>query len=172
MDVAGGEGVGEAPGQFPFLIGIGRWPHLLRRAPRIECSSRSTQQTFDSDVAGIEHGRDLGGGEAENLAQHQGGRLPGRQVLQALDERQLHGLPRLVALVRSRSEIGDVVQQHIGIWLEPGRIFAAARFGRLEWRHRLGWEYPPATIANSVKTAVGGDPVQPCSQGSPSFIAG
>ena len=54
------------------------------------------QQALDRGLAGIQHGRNLQGGEFENLPQPQRRGLPGRQVLQRFDEREFHGLARLV----------------------------------------------------------------------------
>ena len=63
----------------------------------------------------------LAGAEAEHVAQHQDGALPGRQELQRGDERQRDRLPGLVAGLRAGSGVGQLVQQQ-----RPGRARARA----------------------------------------------
>ena len=52
------------------------------------------QPAFHRHRRGAEHHRDLGGGERQHVAQDQDRPLPGRQVLQAGDERQPQSLAR------------------------------------------------------------------------------
>jgi hypothetical protein len=102
----------------------------------------------------------LAGGEAEDVAQHERGRLAGRHALQAGDEGQLDCLAGLVAGMGPGCGVGDPFQQAVGVRLQPGDLAAAGGLGWLERRDRLG-RGPAAGGAQRVEALIGRDTVQP-----------
>jgi hypothetical protein len=116
--LAGGVGPGRA------LAGGGRQSIFQSRAGAL-------QGAFDRRLAGFEHVGDLGGVVAEHVAQHERGALAGRQVLEGDDERELDGLPGLVARLGLLGAVGDLLEQHVGVGLNPDRLNPARGLKRL-----------------------------------------
>ena len=108
VDVAALDGVGEAPDQLPLAGGVRPWRALAvgGRQLRSERRAGALQGALDRGLAGVEQLGDLGGAEAEHVAEHQGRALAGRQVLEGDDERELDRLPGLVARRRPRERSG------------------------------------------------------------------
>jgi len=89
-----------------------------------------------------------------------------RQSLQAGHEGEPDRLACLVAGTWLVRLIGDVLEQRVGVGLEPDRLAQPAGLWRL-WRlgRRLGQRRePPAAVAKRVQGAVRGDPVEPGAQ--------
>ena len=95
---------------------------------------------------------------AEHVAQHQDRPLAGWKVLQGGDERQGHGLLRLVARLRPGRGLREPLEQRVGIRLEPQRLPSASGLRDLEREPRDLAGAPPA-VAEHVQAAVGRDAV-------------
>ena len=108
---------------------------------------------------GVEHAGHLGAAEAERVAEHEHGPLPGREVLQRGDECQSHRLSHFVARVRPRCRVHELFEQHVRVRLEPDRLAQASRLGRFDH----GWNLPRAATpaAQDVQAPVCRDPVEP-----------
>src|SRR6266702_2131356 len=85
----------------------------------------SLEQVVRGVQGAAEDGRRLGGAEPEHVAEHQGGALPGREVLQGGDEGQRHRFPDLIPRLGSRGGIRQVAEQRVGVGLQPQRLAAA-----------------------------------------------
>jgi hypothetical protein len=129
----------------------------------VQRGAGALQRALDRGRTGAEHVGHLVRGEAEHVAQHERGGLPGRHALQAGDEGQLDRLGGLVAGIGARRGVGDAFEQGIGIGLQPGDLTAPTGLGRLERRDRLGRD-PAAGAAQRVEALVGRDAVQPGTQ--------
>ena len=103
--------------------------------------------------------RDLGGVEAEHVTQDEHRALLWRQPLQPRRERERDRLALLVARVGPGCDVGDAVEQHVGVGLEPDGLGPAARLGHV--LHRLDPPRSPRAGPQRVQTAVGRDPVEP-----------
>ena len=105
------------------------------------------QRALDRRHADVQHRRDLGGGEREDLPQQQHGPLPGGQVLQPGHEREPHPFPgqdlglRIGADERGRDR------------LDPGSGFGSG--------HGVRRQRPPAPAGEGGQADVGDDPVEP-----------
>ena len=64
-----------------------------RPAAAFKRGPSALQRTLDRGLARVEHLRDLGGAEAEHVAQYERRALAGRQVLKGDDECKLHSTP-------------------------------------------------------------------------------
>ena len=161
VDVAGLDRVGEAADDLALALGVRqRRPFAPGRGQaRLERRARAAQQAVDRRLAGLEHLGDLGGAEAEHVAQHEHRALLRREVLEADDERQRDRLLGLVARLRSGRVVGDALEQHVGVGLEPDRLAAARRLGHLG--HPLQVLRAAPARPQGIQRAVGGDPVQP-----------
>jgi hypothetical protein len=128
-----------------------------RRAPQRRAGA--LERALDRALAGVEHRGDLGGAEAEHIAEHQRRALAGRQVLEGDRERELERFAGLEARGRPAGAVGDVLDQRVGVRVKPDRLDVARWLERIaEGRHlpgaaRLG--------AQRVQAAIGRDPVQP-----------
>ncbi len=116
------------------------------------------QQAVDRCRGGVEHLGDLGGAVAEHVAEHEHRPLLRREMLEADDERQPDRLLGLIARLRSGRLVGNALQEHVGVGLEPHRLGPAGRLGHLG--HPLVLR-AAAARSQCVQRAVGGDPVQP-----------
>jgi len=105
----------------------------------------------------------LAGAEPEHVAQDEHGALLRRQVLQTNDERQRDRLPGLVTGLRSRSCVGDALEQDIGVGLNPDRLAVPGWLGQAAQPLQL-FRAAPAR-AQRIERADGGDPVQPSTRG-------
>ena len=124
--------VGEAADDVALALGVRqRRPFASGgRQPRFERLPRAAQQAVDRRRAGLEHLGDLGGAVAEHVAQDEHRTLLRREVLQADDEGQCDRLPGLVARLRPGSRVGDPLEEHVGVGLEPDRLVPARRLGQ------------------------------------------
>jgi hypothetical protein len=95
-----------------------------------------------SSIAG-----DLGGPEAEHVAEHQRRALAGRQVLEGDHERQLDRLARLD------------LEQRVRVRVQPQRLDVVCWLERVP--HRRDLPGAARTRAQRVEAAVGRDPVEP-----------
>ena len=161
VDVAALDGVGEAPDQSALAGGVRARGALAvgGRQPLLEGCPGALQGALHRDLARVEHLGDLGGAEAEHVAQHECRALAGRQPLQRDDERKLDRLPGLVARRRPGGAVGDVLEQDVGVGLEPDRLAPSGGLGRLIHGLDLPWAARPG--AQRVQAAVGRDPVKP-----------
>ena len=127
VDVTVLDGVGEAADQLAFGGGVrpGRALAVGGRETLAERRAGALQGALGGGLAGVEQVGDLGGAEAEHVGEHQRRALARREVLERGDERQLDRLPGLVARRRAGGAVRDVVEQHVGVWLEPDRLGAA-----------------------------------------------
>ena len=100
--------------------------------------------------------------EAEDVAQDEHGELARRQQLQRGHERQRDRLGLLVAGLGAERHADRVVEEGVGIGLEPRRPRRAgsARAVRLRGRP-TPWPGVGAADAQRVEAPVGGDPVEP-----------
>ena len=89
---------------------------------------------FAASDGAAEDGRRLGGAEPEHVAEHQGGALPGRKVLQGGDKGQRHRFSGLVPRLGSRGGIRQVAEQRVGVGLQPQRLAAAGGLGQRDLR--------------------------------------
>jgi hypothetical protein len=118
---------------------------------------------FHRVFAATEHVCDLGGVEAEHVAQQQRGALPWGERLERGDKRELDRLAGLVARFGSGRRVDDPFEQRVGIRLEPGRVGHPSRRRRSERRLGSGRRSAPS-IAQCAQAAIGSDPVQPRAQ--------
>ena len=93
--------------------------HVADVPPGPQAGPCPDQRAVDRRRAGAEDVGGLRRGEAEHVAQHQDRSLLRRQVLQARDERQRDGLPRVIPGLRAR---GHVAEQHLRVGLKPPRV--------------------------------------------------
>ena len=161
VDVAGLERVREAADDVALELGVReRRPFApCRRQAGLERGARAAQQAVDRGRARLEDLRDLLGAEAEHVAQHEHGTLLGREVLKARDERERDCLLGLVACVGAGGVGRNVIQQDVGVGLEPDRLAPAGRLGRLGHPQQLFRAAPART--KRIERAVGGDAVKP-----------
>jgi len=135
-------------------LGSGRRWSIVARAP---------QRAVDRRLCGRERLCGLPGGEAEDIAQNQGGALAARQVLQRRDERQLQRLASFVARLGPRGAVGDA-ERLVRVGLDPHpRGQAPGALAQLlpGWRTVVDRQHPLGTARNRVNADVGRDPVQP-----------
>src|SRR5215211_7594315 len=161
VDVATLDGVGKAPDQLALAGGVRQRRAIAvggRKRPP-ERRPGPLQGILDRGLARIEDVCDLGGAEAEHVAQRERGALAGRQVLKGADERQLDRLPGLVAGLRPGGAVRDVLQEDVRVRLEPDRLGPAGGLGRLN--HGLYLPWTARSVAQRVQAAVRRDPVEP-----------
>jgi hypothetical protein len=101
------------------------------RQPGVESRAGALQGALDRRLAGLEHVGDLGGAETEHVTEHERRALAGRQMLESDDERELDRLPGLVACLGPLGAVADVLEQHVGVGLEPDRLGPACGLNRL-----------------------------------------
>jgi hypothetical protein len=102
------------------------------------------------------------GGPPEDVAEEEHGALSRRQVLDRRDERQLNRLPGHHHRARLLLGRRDVLEQPVGVGLQPRQIRRRQRqHGRIPSRHYVGWHHPPRPGAKDVETRVRRDPVEP-----------
>ena len=121
-----------------------------RRRAVAERRAGALQRAVDRGDARLERVGGLLGGELEHVAQDQHRALAGGQDLDQREEAELDRLARdddRVGLVGAR---GDLVEQPVGIGLQPRDLGERADLLR-----------PAALAADRVQARVGGDPVQP-----------
>src|SRR4029453_5939848 len=126
-----------APDQLALAGGVRSWGALAvgGRQPRSESRAGPLQGALDRGLAGVENLGELRGAEAEHVAKHERRALAGRQALEGDDERELDRLPGLVARRGPGGAVGDVLEQRVGVGLEPGRLEPAG--GLRSLIHRL-----------------------------------
>ena len=117
-------------------------------------------------LRGFEHDRDLLGPEPEHVAQDQDRPLPGRQELQGGDEGERDRLSRLEPRLRAWRRFREVLQQYVGVGLEPDHLAGRGRL-RKPRRRRGRQGGPPPRRPQGVEATVGRDPEQPPSHGRP-----
>ncbi len=151
---------GEAADDVALALGVRQRRPVASggRQPRFERLPRAAQQAVDRRRAGLEHLGDLGGAVAEHVAQDEHRTLLRREVLQADDEGQCDRLPGLVASLGAGSRVGDPLEEHVGIGLEPDRLVPARRLGQRARRPLVG--AAPAR-PQGIERAVRRDPVEP-----------
>jgi len=137
VDVAALDGVGEARDQLALAGGVRPRGAVAvgGRQARFEGRSGALERALDRGLARVEHVGDLGGAEAEHVTQHECCALAGRQALEGDDERKLDRLPGLVARRRPGGAVRDVLEQDVGVGLEPDRLGPAC--GRRRVIHGL-----------------------------------
>jgi hypothetical protein len=134
---------------------------LRRRRDFIQPGAGALQRAFHGRRGDAEHARHLSGGEAKHFTEQQDSPLPGRQVLQAGDEREPQPLPR-------GDDRGGIfrLRGHQGVrhWFQPGDAW----IGRADGGVRVvggcvqaGRQCPPASLFERGQAGVGGDAVQP-----------
>ena len=106
----------------------------------LEACARPLQRAVDRVHRAAQHARDLGGGEPQDVAQHEDGELAGRQDLAGGHEGQRDGLGQLVAGLRAGWRGGQAVEEGVGVGLQPDDLAEPGRLGRLHVGHvpRLG----------------------------------
>ncbi len=140
------------------------------RQPGLQGGAGALQGALDRGFGGLEHDGGFGGRVAEHVAEHQDGPLAGRQVLQGGDERQLDGLLGVVAGFRPGRGVGQAVEQHVGVGLDPDRVGHAGGLGRLGHHRHL--PRAAAAVAQRVQAAVDRDAVQPGAHRGPALESG
>jgi hypothetical protein len=131
---------------------------------------RALQRRVDRVRGATEDVRRLRGAKAHHVAEHEGGTLLGRQVLEGGDEGERDRLPCLIACLWSRGAVRQASEQMVGIGLEPDRLVVRRGRGRADRRHRVrrrsrrsvGTALPAA--AQRVQALAGRDPVHPGAQ--------
>jgi hypothetical protein len=173
-DVARRVGRGQLPYQLPLRRQAGRGRRLtVRRARRLprQGGPPALERASHRIGRGLEDARGLGPAEAEHVTQHDDGALAGRQQLQRRDERQGDRLGGLVPCLRSRLGAGQLIEQQVWIRFEPGHVAEPGRLGRIGPGLRAVHRHPPATGAQGIEAAAGGNPVEPGADRGPFFEA-
>ena len=126
---------------------------------------RALQRAGDGGRGGVERLRDLGGREAEHVAQDQRRALARGQVLERRDERQLDALALLVPSLRPDPPVRDP-RHPVGQRLEPDRLGQrrAGQAVRLRRRPVVDRQHPLRPPLDHPQAAVRRDPVQPAPQ--------
>jgi hypothetical protein len=116
VEVAALDGVGKAPDQPALAGGVGLRSVFAvgGRQPRPERRAGALEGALHRGLAGAEHLGDLGGAQAEHIAEDQSRALARGQVLEADDERELDRLPGLVARGRARGAVGTLSSRASG----------------------------------------------------------
>jgi hypothetical protein len=96
--------------------------------------------------------------EFENVAQDENGELARRQHLKGGHEGQGDGFGLLVAGLRAELHADRILEEGVGIGLEPYDLAEPGRLGRGDVPRHGG---SPAGRAMRVEAPVGGDPVEP-----------
>src|SRR5215831_5059724 len=161
VNVPGLVGPRETFDDLPFDGRAGHRGRICTRwKPPVQVRARMLERAGDRILRRVEHARDLPGAEPENVAQDQDRPLPGRQELQGGDEGERDRLSRLIPRLRARRRFGELLQQHVGIRLEPNHLAGGGRLrqpGRGRGRHGG----PPPRRPQGAEATVGGDPKQP-----------
>jgi hypothetical protein len=107
VDVTALDGVGEAPDQLALAGGVRPWRALAvgGRQARSESRAGALQGALNRSLARVEHLGDLGGAEAEHVAEHQRRALAGRPVLEGDDERKQS--PTSAPAASPTDQVGD-----------------------------------------------------------------
>jgi hypothetical protein len=116
----------------------------------------------DRRHAGVEQPRDFLGRPAEHVAQDQRRPLPGREVLDRGQERQLDRLPGDHRRIRLRLAGRGRLDHPVRKGLQPGDVGTRRqRDARIRRRRHVVREYPAGPSVEGVEAGVGRDPVQP-----------
>jgi hypothetical protein len=76
----------------------------------------------DRRLAHLEHVRDLARPESEHVAQHEHCPLARREVLQPVTNASATASLGLIARVGPGRAVGDILEHHVGVGLEPQRL--------------------------------------------------
>ena len=142
LDVAGEQlplGGGRLGGVLPRLAVLGQ--ALPQPGPR------ALQRGVHRRLRRLEQPRGLLRRAAEDVAQHEHGPRQRREVLDRGDERQLDGLLGERHVLRALAPVGQLLEELVGIGLQPRDLAARAR--------------PPRALVERVEAGVRRDPVQP-----------
>src|SRR5262249_8586686 len=139
-----------------------------RRRRHTRLVSDWSSDVCSSDLR-VEDLRDLLGMIPQHIPQDQRRALARWQELQRSNEGQRYRFSSLIARLRPWRAVGELVEQRVGIGVEPQDLAAAARLWAVYRRHTALHPAAAPVCAQQVQAAAGGDPIQPGSERRASF---
>ena len=156
-------GLGEPLHQRPLPRRTGRRRFPVGRpcAPVLQGGPGALEGAGHRLLGAVQDARGLARPESQDVPQDQHGALPWRQQLQGGDEGHRDRLGGLIPGLGAGRGVGEPLEQHVGVGLQPGHLAEPGGLGQLNPGRRPVHRRSPARRAQRVQAAPGGDLVQP-----------